>query len=371
VPLVAGAGMAGLVAAARLRELGLPASVLEKGDRPGGTMLLSSGVVWRHRTLDSFREECPGGDPALQGLIVERLDEALDWLERVAVPAATRETGNERTVGRRFPPQALTEALARAAGDVALSEPLAGLPADEEVVLATGGFAARLALERGLPLRAAPWSEGDGLRLALERGAATAGDLGEFYSRVLPAPPAAVEERDWIRDAQLYGRFAHVVDDAGRPVFGREPSWSENDLAQAIAALPGGTAWYVVDAEGAAQPGVHDRWGVGDKIAFAAEAGAEVRRAERLGDLGLGPLASPKLVRPPFTAVRVIAAITHTLGGLRVDERARVLREDGTALDGVYAAGVDAGGIASGGYASGLATSLVLGLTAAESIASR
>ncbi len=24
------------------------------------------GVVWRHRTLDEFREECPGGDPALQ-----------------------------------------------------------------------------------------------------------------------------------------------------------------------------------------------------------------------------------------------------------------------------------------------------------------
>ena len=33
------------------------------------------------------------------------------------------------------------------------------------------------------------------------------------------------------------------------------------------------------------------------------------------------------------------------------------------------AAGVDAGGIATGGYASGLATALVLGLAAAESIA--
>ena len=41
---VAGAGMAGLVAAARLRELGQDATVHEKGNRIGGSMLLSSGA---------------------------------------------------------------------------------------------------------------------------------------------------------------------------------------------------------------------------------------------------------------------------------------------------------------------------------------
>ena len=65
-------------------------------------------------------------------------------------------------------------------------------------------------------------------------------------------------------------------------------------------------------------------------------------------------------------AVRVIASITHPLGGLRVNERARVLRDDGTAVEGLWAAGVDAGGVAVGGYASGLAQALVLGLVAAE-----
>src|SRR2546423_983355 len=59
VPVVAGAGMAGLVAGARLRELGVEARVLEKGDRAGGSMLLSSGVVWRYRSFDAFRETCP------------------------------------------------------------------------------------------------------------------------------------------------------------------------------------------------------------------------------------------------------------------------------------------------------------------------
>ena len=67
-----------------------------------------------------------------------------------------------------------------------------------------------------------------------------------------------------------------------------------------------------------------------------------------------------------MAAVRVAAAITHTIGGLRVDERARVLDEQDRPADGLFAAGVDAGGISTGGYASGLASALVLGRTAAE-----
>jgi fumarate reductase flavoprotein subunit len=62
---VAGAGMAGLVAAARARELGAVVSVTEKGDRPGGSMLLSSCVVWRHTTFDGFRADCPAGEQSL------------------------------------------------------------------------------------------------------------------------------------------------------------------------------------------------------------------------------------------------------------------------------------------------------------------
>ena len=68
-------------------------------------------------------------------------------------------------------------------------------------------------------------------------------------------------------------------------------------------------------------------------------------------------------------AVHVAAAVTHTIGGLRVDEQARVLGVGGAPLEGIWAAGVDVGGIATGGYASGLAQALVLGLAAAESAA--
>src|ERR687888_1023662 len=95
--IVAGAGMAGLVAAARARELGADAVVFEKDDRPGGSMLLSSGVVWRYRDWARFRAECPGGDEKLQRLVWERLDEDLAWLESLGAPVLARETGNPLT----------------------------------------------------------------------------------------------------------------------------------------------------------------------------------------------------------------------------------------------------------------------------------
>jgi succinate dehydrogenase/fumarate reductase flavoprotein subunit len=60
-------------------------------------------------------------------------------------------------------------------------------------------------------------------------------------------------------------------------------------------------------------------------------------------------------------AVRVAPGITHTIGGLRIDEHAHVV---GT--DGLLAAGADVGGISTGGYASGLAAALVFGRIAAE-----
>ena len=358
--------MAGLVAAARLRELGIEARVLEKGDRPGGSMLLSSGFVWRHRTLDSFRDECPGGDRALQTAIVEQLDERLDWLEGLGLEALERDTGNPSTTGRRFDARSLTDLLARRAGDVRLRVPLTALD-DGSVILATGGFAGLLARRLGVPLRANPWSEGDGLRLARERGADMSSGLDEFYGRALPASPAVVEERDFVRASQLYGRFAHVVDDGGSTFFESEPSWSENDLVQAIARRPGGVAWYVLDA-GTPKQRVRERT-VADMVVVAEELGGEVRRAATLAGLGLGTIESSKLRTPPFTAVKVTASVTHTIGGLRVDRAARVLDAGRNPLGGLYAAGVDAGGVATGGYASGLAAALVLGCAAAEAAA--
>jgi len=114
--VVAGAGMAGLVAAAEARRLGAEPLVLEKLERPGGSMRLSSGVIWRHRELDRFRDDCREGDERLQTRLYDRLDGDIGWLESLGAPVTERETGNPLTTGARFDPERLTAALVQAAG---------------------------------------------------------------------------------------------------------------------------------------------------------------------------------------------------------------------------------------------------------------
>jgi succinate dehydrogenase/fumarate reductase flavoprotein subunit len=342
--VVAGAGMAGLVAAARARELGADVLVLEKGDRPGGSMLLSSGVVWRYRDWDRFRAECAGGDPELQRLVWERLDDDLDWLESLGAPVVGRETGNPLTTGVRLDSRKLTATLASRAGDLRLREPLTELPEEVPVILATGGFQGDAELVRrhitveaaNLVLRANPWSAGDGLRLALAHGAEPSAGLDEFYGRNLAAAPQ-ISPGDFVSLAQVYARFARVENLRGERYEPR--TWSEIDVVQWTARQPRARARYVVPDAALREP-VRERT-VGDVIETARRAGAPVEQ------------------RDGETVVEVVAGITTTLGGIRIDERAR-------AAEGLYAAGADVGGISTGGWSSALAAALVLGKIAAE-----
>jgi succinate dehydrogenase/fumarate reductase flavoprotein subunit len=358
--LIAGAGMAGLCAAARARELGASPVVLEKGTRAGGSMLLSSGVVWRYRSFEEFRAQCPTGDEGLQRLVFDRLDVGLEWLESLGAPVLERETGNPLTTGVRFDTAGLTEALLRAAGPVRFGHGLGTVPGawpEETVVLATGGFqgdpelvARYVKPAAPLRVRANPWSAGDGLKVALARGAALSQGLDEFYGRNM----ADVEfgEDELVSLAQVFGRYARIFNDHGEEFFDHNAvSWSELDLVQATAHQPGARAWYLLDEEA-----LDERVRYGTVRELVAQAPTRVDPA----DLPFTP--------PPRAVVgtRVAAAITHTIGGLRIDERARVLDDRREPIEGLYAAGVDAGGISSGGYASGLASALVLGLTAAE-----
>jgi len=65
----------------------------------------------------------------------------------------------------------------------------------------------------------------------------------------------------------------------------------------------------------------------------------------------LAPLAAP-----PFYAVKIVPGDLGTKGGLRTDERARVLRGDGTPIAGLYAAGNTSAAVMGHSYAGAGAT---------------
>jgi succinate dehydrogenase/fumarate reductase flavoprotein subunit len=343
--LVAGAGMAGLVAAAEARRFGATPVVHEKLDRPGGSMRLSSGVIWRHRDFSNFREECPGGDEHLQRLLFERLEADLDWLESLGAPVLGRDTGNPLTTGTRFDPEGLTRALVEAAGGVRVGEPLREPPAGAALILATGGFGASRELltehvtaeAKHVFIRAAPGSTGDGLRIGLACGGSASAGLDQVYARAMPAPPARIGERDLVRLSQVYARHAQVTNERGDGYETR--TWSEIDVAQWQLRQPRARAWFTVPAGRLGEP-VRERT-VAEMVDAAEAAGAPVRRGE------------------DDVTVETVAGVTTTLGGLAIDQHARV-------RDNVYACGADAGGIATGGYASGLAAALVFGRIAAR-----
>jgi|SRR5829696_845894 len=351
--VVAGAGMAGLAAAAEARRLGAHTLVLEKLPRPGGSMRLSSGVIWCHRELERFLDECREGDERLQRLLFERLDDDLAWLEALGAPVVGRGTGNPLTTGTRFDPGGLTDALVEAGGGLAsggsrglrLGDPLREPPPNVPLILATGGFGASRELLREHVtqqaehafLRAALGSTGDGLRIGLAAGASPSAGLDQVYARAMPAPPARIDEDDLVRLSQLYARHAHVTNARGERY--ETTTWSEIDVAQWQLRQPRARAWFAVPAERLRER-VRERT-VGAMIDAAEQAGAPVRRGE------------------DDVIVETVAGVTTTLGGLAIDEQA-------LAAPGVFACGADAGGIATGGYASGLAAALVFGRIAAR-----
>ena len=432
--IVAGGGFAGLVAALQAIELGARVTLLEKGDRLGGSLIYSSGYVWSYRDLETFRCEAPDGAVALQRLILERLESDIEWLEDHGLPARTRETGNPLTMGAKFDPErtvaALTDRISTAGGRVLLGTAFSGLVQDsagritgvqvcrpgrerrvegaDAVILASGGFAANPELVgrhivRGpgkMRLRAHPWSTGDGFLAALKAGALASEGLDEFYGRNLPAPPAEFSPEEFVEVSQLYGRYAVAITRNGERYADEGADWSETGLTRATASQPELRAWYVVDAAGLRKR-VRERT-VEEMVATARRVGGTVLQAESLEELaerlsGRGvpganvlrtlkeynaavasgnaaelspPRSEPAapVQAPPFVAVEVAPAITHTIGGLAVDRGCRVLRQvDGQPLPGLYAAGVEVGGVSVGGYTSGLAAALVFGRTAAAS----
>ena len=428
---IAGGGLAGLTAALKAAQLGARPTLLEKGARPGGSFVLSSGYVWSYKDMPTFRSEAPGGDATLQRLILEGLEPSLSWLDDAGGALLARETGNPLTFGARFDPgrtiAALLERIRASGGEILTGTALEELIGDtagrvtgvrasssgreeeygaDAVVLASGGFGADPELVGrhiiGGPgrmlVRAHPRSTGEGFRAALGMGALASAGLDEFYGRNLPAPPAAFPPEQFVEVSQLYGRYAVAINARGERYADEGADWSETALTHATARQPCLYAYYILDAAGlegrvrvrTAKEMVEAARRTGGTV---IEASSLTELADNLAERGVpretflrtlkeynaavaaGKKTSPPrtgptrpLREPPFVAVKVAPAITHTIGGLAVDAGCRVIREkDERPIPGLYAAGVEVGGVSVGGYTSGLASALVFGKIAAES----
>ncbi len=221
-------------------------------------------------------------------------------------------------------------------------------------------------------------SRGDALRIGAELGAAT-GYLDAYQGHAALARGAGTLV-GWA--TIMHGGV--LVNTEGRRFGDETVGYSE--YAAALAAQPGADGWIVFDER------VHElclsfgdyRDTVGQGVVLSAGDTAELAAACGLpattladtldrashsasgsGSDEFGRLDWEAPLRAPYRAVRVEPALFHTQGGLVVDGDARVLREDGSPITGLYASGGAAIGISghgAGGYMAGNGLLPALGL---------
>lgn len=266
--------------------------------------------------------------------------------------------------------------------------------ATRAVLLATNGFGAdREMVARQLPeiadavYHGSETSRGDALRIGTALGADSAFlDAYQGHGALAARTSTLV---GWA--TVMHG--AVVVGADGRR-FGDETT-GYSEYAAVIAAQPGSSGWLVLDqrihdacavftdfrqtVEGGALVWADDAARLAEatglpRDALAREIGETTALAEGRGRDRFGRTSFEEALAPPFAAIRVVPALFHTQGGLVVDEHARVLRTDGSAIDGLYASGGAAAGISGHGAAgylagNGLLPALGLAYLAAEDAA--
>uniref|UniRef100_A0A7C4AQZ5 FAD-dependent oxidoreductase n=1 Tax=Desulfomonile tiedjei TaxID=2358 RepID=A0A7C4AQZ5_9BACT len=113
-----------------------------------------------------------------------------------------------------------------------------------------------------------------------------------------------------------------------------------------------------------------DKFGINRENFLATHEAFQKAAAGELPDpLGRPSTGTP--LKPPFYVVRVTGALFHTQGGLKINERAEVVRMDGSTIPNLYAGGGTAVGLSGRGAAgylscNGLLAALVLGKIAGQ-----
>jgi tricarballylate dehydrogenase len=209
-------------------------------------------------------------------------------------------------------------------------------------------------------------NRGDGLTMALEAGAATAGQFDMFHGE-------PVDRRSSKPDAVVYAYpFGILVNRSGQRFFDEGKDSFDatfEELGYEIWKNQDQTAFLIADRSMLDIPNVapiimtdQPPIEAGSVAGLAARLGLDGAALERtVADYNraIGPgtfdpkirdgkaarLDPPKsnwatpIETPPFLAWPLTCAITFTFGGVRTDSRARVLTPDGVPIPGLYAAG--------------------------------
>ena len=322
------------------------------------------------------------------------------WLD---TPLAGLETEDGRVTG------------VRVGGEPAL------IRARRGVLIATGGFERDEQMRRRYQrapvgtewTTGAAGNTGDGIRAGLDLGADTGLMDDAWWGPSIPLPGGpyfCLAERSlpgcvlvngagqrFVNESAPYVDAVHAMYDGNTPENPHIPAWLVFDQRYrdryVFAGLPPGKAlprrWYAAgavlradDLAGLARGAEIDADGLVKTVTRFNEFAAAGRdedfgRGDSAYDRYYGDprLANPNLAplaRPPFYAVRVVPGDLGTKGGLRTDERARVLRPDGTAIEGLFAAGNASAAVMGHSYAGAGATigpAMTFGYIAAHTMA--
>ena len=340
-------------------------------------------------------------DPEILGAFAENAGPTLRWLEQAGLRFDFLPTAFITTTTTRLLPvggglamvETLTEAckasgvefrfettarsLLSVGGSVTGLNTSDGEITGDAVILACGGFEGNpemlaryigaAAINLRPVARGGHYNKGEGIRMALDIGAAPNGDFGSYHAE-------PIDPRSGIAEPAVFTfPYGILVNKAGERFTDEAPGTVDahyEGVTRRIFEQRDGIAWMIVDARLDDVP----NWQKGsrtDQPPVMADSVAEL--AQKIGlpadalsatieaynaACGAGPfkplekdgLATQGLTpsksnwaRPidqaPFRAWPIISANVFTFGGLKVDSHARVLDQDGRVLLGLYAAG--------------------------------
>ena len=426
--LVVGAGITGLTAAARACSAGARVVLVEKGPAVGGSAQYA-GYVWTAQSYDRMREINPEGDPELAHVVVDGIEDGLDWIRSLDVQvgpevvilgygrgcqtnlvgyitaclAIVRERGTVLTSATTTRLLNEGDAVCGAVVNVAGEEREIRATA---TLLATGGFGGDPELRaehihplaRDIPLRANPYSRGDGLRLGLQAGGTFVGDDAGFYGHLVPSHAGYGDPSEFVSLTFYHSEHGVLLNLDGHRFC--DETIADHMNALSVLEQPQARALLICDER------VHQQWMLTpyvegaetpDKFRLAYNRGARAAIAEDLDELEALPpewgyagaaaretmvsfnqqvaagttqpgrrLDSAPLLEPPYYIIEVIPALTNTWGGLRIDAGSRVLDASSRPIPGLLAAGADAGGLYERAYGGGLAAGLTFGMRAVD-----